>query len=43
VLVLVEERDERGTKTSVRLVDELLARVLARFDGDRLADERDDV
>lgn len=43
MLVLVEERDERRTKARVRLVDELLARVLAALHRNRLADQRDDV
>ena len=43
VLVLVEERDERGAKALVRRVDQLLARVLVPHDGDGLADQGDDV
>ena len=41
--MLVEQPHQRGAEPRVRLVDQLLARVLVLLDGDRLADQRDDV
>ena len=43
VLVLVKQPHQRLAEPPVRLVDQLLARVLVPLDGDRLPDQRDDV